>query len=557
MTDSSPPPLPPKVRLRAALRNLLFIGLLAGVIGYAISQLWKPETVPSVSIPNDGAEVIARQVDQAIQAEWTKENLSPVGKADELTIMRRLGLALTGSVPSLEEIRQFESQNETERIKWWVARLLDDRRTSAYLAERFARAYVGVENGPFLVFRRHRMVRWLDDQIHSNRSYDKLVREMIAADGIWTTHPGANFITVTIDQNNDKEGPDQVKLASRTARAFLGVRIDCMQCHDDMFGDRWKQKDFHQLAAFFAPAKVGVTGVQDDENNKDLIHKVRYRGDKDESPVSAAVPFRPDLLPKSGQLRDRLAEWTTHPENGAFARASVNRVWAILFNLSMTEVVDDIPLDGPYPAGMEILAEDFTESGYDLQRLIRIIAATEAFQMASESANPETNPVTGRHEETWAAFPLTRLRPEQMAGSVIQAANLAALDADAHIIKRIQRWAETNEFVKRYGDLGENEFGEQPGTIPQRLLMMNGKLVKERTDVNPLMSAATRIATLSRDDSKAVDSAFLTVLSRRPTTKEHDHFVKSLSGKKGDKRSRAMTDLYWALLNSTEFSWNY
>ena len=91
----------------------------------------------------------------------------------------------------------------------------------------------------------------------------KLAHELIASGGIWTSEPAANFITVTIDQNDQQGGPDEIKLAARLTRAFLGVRIDCMQCHDDKFGDRWKQEDFHQLAAFFSEAEVAVSGVRD------------------------------------------------------------------------------------------------------------------------------------------------------------------------------------------------------------------------------------------------------------------------------------------------------
>ncbi len=548
-----PPPLPPKVRFFAAVRNLAFIGLFAGAIGYAISHLWKPEPAPQVSVIEDGANLISKEVDGAFAGRWEKEEIRPVGKADDLTVMRRLSLALTGAGPSVEEIRHFESQPEEVRVQWWTNFLLNDRRTTSYLAERYGRAFVGTENGPFIVYRRNRLVRWLDDQIYANRPYDELVYDLIAADGIWTTNPEANFLTATIDQNNQGEGPDQVKLAARTTRAFLGVRIDCVQCHDDMFGDRWKQQDFHQLAAFFSQAKMGVTGVQDSPK---LEHTVRYRGEMEEVPVVALAPYSPELMPKEGNLRDRLAAWTTHKENDAFARAAVNRVWALMFNQPLVDPIDNIPLEGPYPAGLEILAHDFVENGYDLHRLIRVIAATEVFQLDSRSIDPG-NPIQPEHEANWAAFPMTPLRPEQVAESVIQSSILSPLDADSHIIERVREFAETNDFVQRYGDLGEDEFGVQTGTIPQRLLMMNGKLVRERTKENPVMNASTRIGFLAKDDPSAIEMAYMAILSRRPTPRESEHFETVLGGKKGKQRNRAMEDIYWALINSTEFTWNH
>jgi len=398
-------------------------------------------------------------------------------------------------------------------------------------------------------------VSWLNDQFFENRPYDELARNLIAAEGIWTTHPEANFLTVTIKQGPDKKNlPDPVKLAARTTRAFLGIRIDCMQCHDDMFGDRWKQKDFHQLAAFFGQSKMGMNGIQEDPKQ---VYETRYRGKTETVPVSPVVPFRPDLLSKDGGLRDRLAKWVTHKENDAFSRATVNRVWALMFNQPLIDPVDNIPLEGPYPPGLEILAADFVEHHYNLQRLVRIIVQTQAFQMASSSPDTENNPITELHEENWAAFPMTRMRPEQVAGSIIQAAELFPVDAGSHVIKRVQRLIQTGDFVKRFGDLGEDEFGQQSGTLAQRLLMMNGELIQGRTKENPFTNASTRIGSLTKDDAKAVETAYLTVLTRRPGDEERSHFIGLLEEKYGSTRSRAMQDVFWALLNSTEFLWNH
>ena len=164
---------------------------------------------------------------------------APAPAADRLTLARRLSLALTGSPPSLEEIRSLEKLPEDgDPIAFWLDHLFADRRYADYLAERFARAFVGVETGPFLVYRRRRLVTWLGDQLTANRPYDELVRDLISAEGLWTSQPETNFITVSVMQG--KGGPDEQKLAARSSRAFLGFSLDCVQCHDDKFGDRWK-----------------------------------------------------------------------------------------------------------------------------------------------------------------------------------------------------------------------------------------------------------------------------------------------------------------------------
>jgi hypothetical protein len=463
-----------------------------------------------------------------------------------------LSLALTGTIPSMEEIRALEAQPEKDRIQWWLAHLLEDQRSSDYLAERLARIYVGVEKGPFLVYRRRRMVDWLSNELHRNRPYDELVRNLISAEGIWTSRPEVNFVTVTIDQNNDEEGPDEIKLAARVTRAFLGVRIDCVQCHDDMFGDRWKQKDFHQLAAYFSDAGMSLTGVRD----KPTPYEYRYKGKLKPETVPPIVPFQPELLPNTGSLRQRLSMWVTHPENKAFARTTVNRIWALLFNKALIEPIDDIPLEGPYPPGMEILSDLLIREKYDLQQLIRTIAATQVFQRDSRA--PLDSPtLTDLHESSMASFPLTRLRPEQVAGSIIQATSLRTINADSHVIKRITRFFSLDEFIKRYGDIGQDEFASTGGTIPQRLVLMNGELVHERTKDNIFVNASSRIRIVSPDDATAIDTAYLTALTRHPSSEEKDYFLNRLKDKKGESASNEMQDLFWAMINSTEFSWNH
>ncbi len=152
-------------------------------------------------------------------------------------------------------------------------------------------------------------------------------------------------------------------------------------------------------------------------------------------------------------------------------------------------------------------------------------------------------------------FPLTRLRPEQVAGSVLQASSVAANDANSNLLFRLARFGQQNEFVKRYGDGGEDEFDGRTGTIPQRLLMMNGNLVHEKIKED-LWNAATRIAWMAPDDARAVETAYLALLTRRPTPAEAEHFEAELADHRLTRVQR-LEDLFWALINSTEFSWNH
>jgi hypothetical protein len=564
------------------MRNVLFLVLCATglvLIGRSLLQRdrvdtprdfrsGRPHVTPASSAPagptadpvveSDLASVVAK-INQEFRDHWRDKGLSPAAHTDDLTIARRLSLALTGTIPSLEEIRELEKVQPPDRLAWWLAHLLEDRRYADYAAERLARAYVGTENGPFIVYRRRRFVTWLADHLEKNTRYDAVVRELIADTGLWNAEPAVNFLTVTARQQEGNR-PDEVRLAARTTRAFLGMRIDCLQCHDDRLGTitlggendprGGKQVDFHQLAAFFGQARTGLTGIQDDPQR---FYQTKYLESEKEEVVAPKVPYGEEIFDGRGTRRQQLARWVTNPNNKPFSRATVNRVWAILFGRALQEPVDSIPLFGAYPPGLETLAEDFIAHGYDLKRLIAIVTATDVYQLDSK-ADIEITPA---HEQEWAAFPVTRLRPEQMAGAVIQASSLTTINADAHVFSQLGKFLQTNQFVERYGDLGEDEFIDRGGTIPQRLLMMNGELVKERTGQNPVQNAATRIAMVTPKNDRAVEIAYLVTLTRRPTAEELDHFTKRLADREERNRAGAMEDLYWVLFNSTEFSWNH
>ncbi|MFT5524007.1 MAG: hypothetical protein ACI9HK_001957 [Pirellulaceae bacterium] len=547
-------------------RDYAFISLcLAAMLALGTTllredRIAEPESFKPAEYKDDDFSLVVAKVNQEFRQDWEKKGLEPAPRADDLTIARRLSLGFVGTIPSLEEIRELQNHDPLYRQQWWLSRLFEDRRYSDYMGERLARAYVGTENGPFLVYRRRKFVMWLSERLHENASYDSIVSNLIADKGLWTDTPAVNFVTVTIEQNGENGGPDPIRLAARTTRAFLGMRIDCLQCHDDRLGNvglgtqndprDGLQTDFHQLAAFFSEASSSLLGVRDQRGKE---YRYRYLGAEDEGLVEPTVPFLPELLPAGGPRRERLAKWVTHKENKQFARAAVNRIWAQMFGRPLVDPVDDIPLNDDLPPGLETLADDFVAHDHDLQRLIRVIAETEAFQLDSRAPFE----ITSQHEAAFAAFPLSRLRPEQVAGSVIQASSLTTIDANAHIVFQLQRYNQQNEFIQRYGDPGDDEFVERGGTISQRLLMMNGDLVSERTRAN-LLSAANRITQLTDDDKHAVEVVYLTLLSRKPSPQEQEHFVKRLSKDKSRQyRTRTVEDMVWILLNSTEFSWNH
>ena len=531
-------------------KNLLFISLvLVGAIALMGGLFPHKIPLPATNQPASNAAVpdhapIVREVDALFRESWTKNQLTAAVPAPDLAVARRLALALTGGIPSLQEIRHFEAEPADARVNDYLFKLLQDRRYADYFAERLARAYVGTEDGPFIVYRRRRFVSWLSDELMKNRPYDQIVRDLIADEGLWTDKPATNFVTVTVEPD---KGPNPERLGARVARAFLGIRLDCAQCHDHPF-QPWKQKDFQGIAAYFGQVHEGLTGTYDGAGD----YQVDKRKTGKLETIEPRVPFLTELVSEDGTRRGQLAEWVTNPKNRYFARATVNRVWALMLGRPLVEPVDDLASTGDPPRVLELLADDFIDHGYDLRRLIEVIAATEVFRLNSAIESG----VTDAHDKFWAAFPMTRLRPEQVVGGILQAASLETLDRSSHIVSRFFRFVNERDFVQRYGDMGEDEFVSRGGTIPQRLLMMNGQIVHDNTQKG-LLTAAARIALLAPGDAVAVETSYLTVLTRRPTADEAAHFEARLAGTTKGERSERIADLFWTLINSTEFSWNH
>lgn len=592
MTNPSDPKIEQIPRRWPRRLSLLGLGLVV-VIGFLAS------TDPTVKLRerkesafrpwSKEVTTTAAEIDQAMEVAIAASALKKAEAADWATVCRRISLGLVGCSMSLEEYRAIEgysvagivpnsrlasrpkadgiegganASDADQKITWWTDYLLSDPRWSQYFSERFARAFVGTNQGPFLVYRRHRFEVWLAEAIAKGTPYDKIVRDMITAEGLWTGNPEVNFLTAAVTKEGGRH-VDPIVLAGRTTRAFLGMRIDCLQCHDDLldkvkFGGpddpiTGKQIDFHRLASFYGASAISknpILGVKDSRDK----YRTTLLGDSNETVIAPSVPFAKELQPKRGSPREQLAQWITHRENKAFARATVNRVWAHLFGKPMIEPVDDIPLHGPFPPGFEKLADHFIESDYDLRSLVRTIVATKAFQRDSRL---DDEAVTESHEKTWAVFPLTPLRPEQVAASLHQACRLRMIDNDSSLLSRLERYGTLIDFRKAYGDRGEDEFIAQGITIPQRLLVMNGKFIRERIDNNPVVNAGTQIGFLASSNRQVVEASYLAALNRHPTTEEQKSFEDELSKTRNRSRERAIGDMFWVLLNSTEFAWNH
>jgi hypothetical protein len=495
-----------------------------------------------------------RNLNAALEKQQRALGLTSAAPADELTIYRRLSLALHGTVPSLEELRRFESDLQPDRIGRWTATMLDDPRFSDYFAERLARAYVSIEPGQFLIFRRDRFTEWLSQQLQKKTPYDEIVRQMIAGEGVWTGDPEVNFIT----QGYANDEFDENKLAARTVRAFLGQRIDCAQCHDHPFAE-WKQAQFQGLAACFGQVERYPIGLYDDKTKNYEIDDPSNPGEK--KAIDESLPFSPEWAPSNGGRRERLAAWVTHPENKRFERALANRVWALMFGKPFVtdRPVDDLP--NPDDAAtkdqlavLDILGADFRAHECDLRRMIEVITASAAFRM--QSTHPETDPEKlAELERNWAVFPLVRLRPEQVIGAMLQSNSVKTIDQNSHLFSRAFRYLRERDFINEFGDPGDAELQERPSTIPQALLEMNGEFAQDMSNVTPFGTPG-RLRQMASNPPQLLDCAFLVCLTRHPTAEEQAKLLPSLEGEKAAP-GEAIQDLFWALFNSEEFNWNH
>jgi hypothetical protein len=509
----------------------------------------------------DAKAPMSPQVDELTQAvlsvnahferRWNDQDLVPAEPADELLVLRRLALSLMGTIPSLEEIRQFEADDQPDRLERWTLQYLNDPRFADYFAERLARCFVGTENGAFLIYRRDRFVSWLSESLSNSVAYDHMVRELLTSDGLWTGDPESNFVTSAMANGE----LDENKLATRTARAFLGQSIDCAQCHDHEFAD-WKQTQFEGIAAQFGKVEISGFGVTDIASQKYVVQDTKTLEDRQ---IAPSVPFHAEWLPEQGNAREKFAGWITHQENRYFRRAIANRVWGLMFGAPYIAPVDDM---GELTTSesrdvLDILGDDLLAHKYDLKRMIQIIAASKPFRVDSIHFAANDEAAVDALEADWAMFPLTRIRPEQISGAMLQASYIQTIDQNSHLFVRTRRFFGERDFVEAYGDLGDSELEERSGTIPQALLRMNSRMTKEAIEAGGL-SAANRISAMCKSDEDVVEACFLVCASRRPTQAESEFFLDNLADAKGKSgRDPVVEDILWAIMNSPEFSWNH
>ncbi len=544
------------MRWKSVLPAMLVAVGLAVLTSMAVTSPVRDLNPPEMREPVAGDLLpVAQRVDQLVLAQLRAAHVEPAGQTDDLVVLRRLSLALLGTIPSLEEIRRFEADTRPDRLSIWTNAFLSDARYHDYFAERLARAYVGVGGTDlFIQYRRDRFSEWLRQQLRDNVPYDQMVRSMVSGVGVSTDKAEVNFVTAAFANNEF----DQNKLAGRTVRAFLGQRIDCAQCHNHPFA-HWKQQEFEGLAACYGQLDFTAVGVVDKPKQ---TYDVEDRMTLQKRTVVPKVPYSPDWCPTEGTPRERLAQWVTHPGNKRFDRAIANRVWGLLFGKPFLadRAVDDLPDpdDADFKGKTEVLdllGSDFRSQGCDLRRLIQVITSTAAYRRSS--LHPATDAVVVEDaERLWGVYPINRLRPEQVIGAMLQSNSVKTIDQNSHLFTRFSRMVKEGDYVKEFGDPGEAELEQRTATIPQTLLNMNGGFAQEMSQPGPFSTPGT-LRQFSPTNDALLDNAFLTCLTRRPTAAERSHFLSQLPPQPKDADNAVLEDLFWTLFNAPEFTWNH
>lgn len=505
----------------------------------------------------DGENVreVADMIDGWIGNRWSADRIVPAPKADDAEFFRRIYLDIAGQIPPVAEVRAFLDSTAPDKRQRAVDALLD----SPLYTVNFATVWRSVMMPEADTDQQVRVLlpgfeTWLRSELSVNRPYDEMVFDILttplnaqdSAPGMMnrgTASPVAFYQAKQIKPEN---------LAAATSRIFLGIRIECAQCHDHPF-DAWKQRDFWSYAAFFAglerSSQSGVLG-----GLRELFDK-REIAIPDTDQVVTAAYLDGSLLETQALQPPRrtLAEWVVSSENPYFARTAVNRLWGHFFGRGLVDPVDDFGggNDPSHPELLDALARAFVESGFDTKFMIRVLTSTRAYQLTSRLTDPsqELDQVFGR-------MAVKSLATEQLFASLTQATGVYqpfAIEAPFAVPGQTP--------VAEFRELFQNDAGsrtDRQTTILQSLLLMNGQFIGEATDLQRSQTLAAVVTSPFLDTRQRVDVLFLASLGRYPRADESTRIVTYVDQAEGARgAARALGDVFWALLNSSEFIFNH
>ena len=486
----------------------------------------------------------ANFIDGPIHAKLKKLNIVPSGPCDDATYLRRVYLDLLGTLPTAKEARRFLADNGNDKRTRLVDELLERPEYADYWALKWA-DLLRVDRLQLGHKRAYLYYKWIRDSFAANTPLDQFASELVAAEGPVTDSPAAQFYSVVSKPN---------ELASTVSQVFLGVRIECAQCHHHPY-DRWSQTDYYGMQAFFTQVafKNSPRGQVLVSTNK---AKTTHPRTRQEIFAHALAEPMPESSP-AGNRRQLLADWMTAADNPWFARNLANRYWAHFMGRGLVEPIDDFRLANPAsnPTLLDRLAEHLSNNDFNPHELIRAITASSAYQRASTP-----NETNGQDELNYSRYVFKRLDAEVLFDAVCQTTGIGEKFAGVPNGSRaIQLWDSKvpHYFLKLFGrpmrvTACECERVTEP-TTGQVLHVLNSPEIQYK-----LSHAGGRVAQLVADipdDSLLAQELYLTFFSRFPTDEEKQVAVSYMQ--QTNNRRQAAEDLAWSMMNSLEFLFNH
>jgi len=519
--------------------------------------------------------VVAAKSDQLLRSEvpYASTTKASPGRVGNEIFLRRISLDLVGRVPTPEQITAFVLDpspgelNAAKRDKAVQRLLADDR-----YGENWGRYWRDVIMYRKTEERAQLIAGPLEDylvaSLNENKPWSQVATDFITALGEANENGAVGLIMAQQGQ------PEEV--TAEVSRIFLGVQIQCAQCHNHPT-DRWKREQFHELAAFFPRVasqlilaqdrRVSQVVANDDPQTRTFRRPMMMRRNgtpehympdlKDPqargtlmTPVLFATGQKLPLGTKDADRRGTLAKWITAPENPWFAKALVNRMWSELCGEGFYEPVDDMGPDriASAPQTLDYLAAEFAAGGYDVKWLVRTIMATEMYQLPSA-------PRRGPEEPAFQSNVSQRLRADQLFDNLLH-----VLEASEPAGPAAARGGAGGPYARFAGPRGKISiaFGYDPsqrrdevaGSIPQALAMMNDPMINGSLRGTGRTVLARLLAEI-KDDKGLVQELYLKTLAREPSQSEVTTcllFVKQVGN-----RTEAFEDILWGLVNSTEF----
>ena len=510
-----------------------------------------------------------KHLDRHINAVLKKEGIQPSKMSEDTEFLRRVHLDMTGRIPMPEEVLDFLKDGSSIKRQKKIEELLASEDYLDYWTDLWVNWLIGRRGDGDS---QHLGLRlWVRDALAKNMPYNQFVQELIAADGELRDNGAGNYIL--------RYERSPVSLTSHASRLFLGIPMQCAECHDHKT-EVWSQEDFFGVAAFF-------TGIESEQKgfieSMDMVGNERRIDNfllinKPEDSIwvrDLEKHVRPHFLDgteyKGSRLKKReaLAQWMTDKSNPYFSQALVNRIWKRFLGRAFVEPVDGFGEENQAtnPELLKWLANDFVIHDYDLQHLMRTILNSETYQRTSQ-----TNKSNEDDELHYSHAYVKPLTAEQFFYSLLQATGFERLqqvkmegikkqggeDRRGMLRSLEQKKREHLQKFLFLLDNGEMEEIEAfNGTVPQALMMINGDMVNDSASHEEHGSFINYVLEKWREPADRLEYIYLNVLSRLPTTKEKTYFQRYMERSLYRNKDLAYEDLYWVLLNSAEFSLNH